>query len=111
MEGAILRATNRGNYTYDRAVTVALMLYHEGGKAVEDHELKQARNAIPALLDSISAEGNPALTVSQVVERLKPQGIGEEAARLTIWYLVDRGTIEFTSDWRVRTRHSEVSAR
>ena len=55
---------------------------------MEDYELQKAREAIPALLDQISREGDVAVTVSQVVDKLKPQGIGEEAARLALWYLV-----------------------
>lgn len=75
---------------------------------MQDYELEQAREAIPPLVDRISREGGEPISVSQLVDTLGHEGIGEEAARVALWYLIDRGAIEFTSDWRVRPRYDEV---
>jgi|GEM_PF-3513353 len=77
---------------------------------MQDHELEQARDAIPPLLDRIWGEGGGSISVTQLVDILRHEGIGEEAARLAMWYLIDRGGIELTSDWRVRPRRDEVPA-
>jgi len=77
---------------------------------MQDQELEQARDAIPPLLDRIRGEGGGSLSVTQLVDVLRREGIGEEAARLAMWYLIDRGAIELTSDWRVRPRRDEVPA-
>ena len=72
---------------------------------MRDQELAEALIAIPPLI------GDEPLRVSQVVANLSLHNIGEEAVRLAIWYLVDQGEIEFTPDWRVHLRHTEVGAR
>lgn len=77
---------------------------------MQDHELEYAREAIPPLVDRVSREGGEPLSVPQLVDALGRDGIGEEAARLAMWYLIDRGAIEFTSDWRVQPRRDEVPA-
>jgi hypothetical protein len=77
---------------------------------MQDDELEKARKAIPLLVDRNSREGRGPLAVAELVDLLRGQGIEEEAARLTMWYLIDRGAIEFTSDWRVEPRRDEVPA-
>jgi len=77
---------------------------------MQDQELEQARDAIPPLLDRIRGEGGGSLSVTQLVDVLRREGIGEEAARLAMWYLIDRGAIELTSDWRVRPLCGKVPA-
>lgn len=77
---------------------------------MQDHELEHAREAIPPLVDRVSRESGEPISIPQLVDALGREGIGEEAARLAMWYLIDRGAIEFTSDWRVQPCHDEVPA-
>ena len=77
---------------------------------MQDQELEQAQAAIPAVLDSSAREGHGPLSTPELVKALREQGIGEEAARLAMWYLIDRGAIELTTDWRVQPRRNEVPA-
>lgn len=76
---------------------------------MQDHELARARDAIPPLLDSVLRDGGDPLSAPQLVDALRGEGIGEEAVRLAMWYLIDHGAIELMPDWRVRPRHVEVS--
>lgn len=77
---------------------------------MHDHELEKALDAIPPLLSRISQKGETSVSFPQLVDMLGPEAIGEEAVRLAMWYLIDRGAIELTSDWRVRPLKDEVSA-
>ena len=77
---------------------------------MQDQELEQAQAAIPGVLDSNVRQGHGPLSTPELVIALQEQGIGEEAARLAMWYLIDRGAIELTADWRVQPRQNEVSA-
>ena len=71
---------------------------------MHDQELEQALKAIPPLLDARSHEGREPLTAPALVDALRDQGIGEEAVRLAMWYLIDQGVIDLTDDWRVQPR-------
>jgi len=77
---------------------------------MQDQEFERAQAAIPPVLDSNAREGQGPLSTPDLVKVLQEQGIGEEAARLAMWYLIDRGTIDLTTDWRVQPRQDEVSA-
>lgn len=75
---------------------------------MQDQELEQAQEAIPAVLDRNARQGHGPLSTPELVKALQEQGIDEEAARLAMWYLIDRGAIELTADWRVQPRQNEV---
>ena len=77
---------------------------------MHDEELQKAQNAIPLLLDDIAGKGGAPLSAPDLVEALRSLGIDEEAVRLAMWYLIDRGSIELTPDWRVRQRVEKVPA-
>jgi hypothetical protein len=71
---------------------------------VEDEELARATAIIPEVL------GSAALSASDLVTALRANGVGEEATRLAMWYLIDRGAIELTANWRVRAWSADAVA-
>jgi hypothetical protein len=77
---------------------------------MQDHELKQAHAVIPVVLDSNARQGHGPLSAPELVNALQEQGIGEEATRLAMWSLIDRGAIELTADWWVQPRQNRISA-
>ncbi|MDB5058362.1 MAG: hypothetical protein JWO59_1834 [Chloroflexi bacterium] len=75
---------------------------------MQDRELERASEIIPAVLDRATGDGHTPLSAPDLVNALQSEGIGEEAARLAMWYLIDRGVIGLTSDWRVQLRPVDV---
>ena len=77
---------------------------------MQDYEFERAQEAIPSVLDSSAREGQGPLSPPDLVRTLGNQGIGEEATRLAMWSLIDRGVIELTADWRVQSKRREATA-
>ena len=75
-----------------------------------DQELKEAQDAILSLLSKMAHDGHGPLSAPELVTELTGLGLGEEAERLAMWYLIDRHSIELTPNWRVQHRADLIAA-
>ncbi len=66
-------------------------------------DLKRAANEILVLLQDAEISYSP----TQLLERLEQRGISQYAARVAIWYLIDRNLIELTLNRMLRSAHND----
>ena len=52
------------------------------------------------VLGALNAESKP-ISPSELVGILTPRGVREDAVRLAMWELIDRGTVRITDDSKV----------
>jgi hypothetical protein len=76
-----------------------------------DQQLAYAETKIRAILETAVTEGKEHLPPRDLIQRTMEQGIGEEAARVALWDLVDQRVIEFTSDRQVRLAEQRSAER
>lgn len=69
---------------------------------MNDHEYRAAYALIPTLLTATP------IGVAAVVALAAPHGIGEEATRLAVWHLTERGEISWADGWMVRTLTHDI---
>lgn len=69
-----------------------------------DTEFREAVAALPGALAALGAAGDGWAGLPALAVALGERGIGEEAARLAAWYLLDRGELEIGPRWRLRAR-------
>ena len=67
-----------------------------------DPRLERAEVVFRAVLEAAAAQGKEQLPTRDLIQQTMDRGIGEEAARVALWDLVDQRAVEFTPDGQVR---------
>jgi hypothetical protein len=67
-----------------------------------DPRLERAEAEIRAVLETAATQGKEQLPPRVLIQQTMERGIGEEAARVALWDMVDQRAVEFTPGGQVR---------